>query len=159
MHPLPLRRRPWSAAGFVSLLLLIVVAGCGPAKGKVSGQVLLDGSPVPGGWVTFQPAGGKYNSVSVELDEQGRFVAELPAGDVTVCVDNRELEPRAEQTGPTELPPELKDKIRPPKPTKGRPKASPRYVPLPPRYYDAQTSGLSFRVRGGAQTEDIHLSR
>jgi hypothetical protein len=60
----------------VLLLLLTVTAagGCGdgrPGRVKVSGQVLIDGEPVPYGYIRFiakdaRPAGG-------QIDEQGHF--------------------------------------------------------------------------------------
>jgi hypothetical protein len=152
---------------FVPLFLLLLVGGCAPGKGKVAGQVTFNGAPLPGGRVTFQPADPRQNAVSVELDDQGRYAAELPAGDVAVSIDNRELEPRSPQTGgiPAGLPPDLRDKIRkaggtasPPRP-EGAPKSSGKYVAIPSRYYAAETSGLTFRVRGGQQTEDLPLTR
>src|SRR4051812_12307969 len=98
--------RPGLLVRFVGLFLLLLVAGCGPGRGKVSGQVTFGGAPLPGGRVTFQPADPRQNAVSVDLDEQGRYAADLPAGDVAVSIDNRELEPRAAQSGlPANLPP------------------------------------------------------
>ena len=56
-----------------------VLAGCGPGKGRVSGQVLFNGKPLPGGWVTFQPAVRGHNPVSAEIDRDGNYSAVLPA--------------------------------------------------------------------------------
>ena len=81
------------AAGAGLVLLLPLVVGCGPGQGNVSGRVLFNGAPLPGGRVTFRPADPRQNSVSAEIDRQGNYQAVLPAGEVKVCVDNRELEP------------------------------------------------------------------
>ena len=55
----------------------------------MSGHVLLDGTPLPAGRVTFRPADPRMNSVSVELDEQGAYQAVLPSGEVKAAVDKR----------------------------------------------------------------------
>jgi hypothetical protein len=155
---------------------LPLVAGCGPQIGKVSGQVTYKGKAVPGGLITFRPADGKYNSVTVELDTDGRFPAvELPAGEVLVSIDNRELGPRPTFSGgmPGGLPlsPEARSKLGGSKAAAAAPagdgapqtgedvrRPSGRYVPIPERYYDAETSGLKFTVKGGDQTERFELT-
>ena len=81
-------------SGLGLVLLIPVLTGCSPAIGKVSGKVTYKGQPVPGGLITFRPADPAKNSITVELDTEGRYSATLPAGDVTVIIDNRELEPR-----------------------------------------------------------------
>ena len=83
------------AARLGLLILAVAVVGCGPNQVKVSGRVLFDGKPLPGGRVTFRPADPSQNSVSAVIDEQGNYAAVLPAGDVQVSVDNSELEPRS----------------------------------------------------------------
>jgi hypothetical protein len=152
------------------LLLLPAVAGCGSGQGKVSGRVLYGGAPLPGGRVTFRPADPKQNSVSAELDAQGNYQVVLPAGEVKVCVDNRELEP-APPLGGTVLPPGLSPEVRKAlgagKPNRSRPnppddapeKPSGRYVKIPDRYYEIETSGLQFTVEGGDQKRDIELTK
>jgi hypothetical protein len=154
------------------LLLLPFVAGCaGGGEGKVSGRVLLDGTPVPGGWVMFRPADPAQNSVSAELDEGGNFAAVLPAGEVQISVDNRELEPLPPlfSGAPPGLPPEVHKALGAPK--AGKPPAESaegagkgsrragRYVPIPERYYDIETSGLKLMVKRGDQKHDIELTK
>jgi hypothetical protein len=159
--------------GFVGrlglLLLLPVVTGCGgTARSKVSGQVLLNGTPLPGGQVTFFPADSKQNSVTVPIDERGNYEATLPVGDVKIIVDNRNLEPPPPPPGgpsvlPGGLPPEIRkglgDKKDAPPPPNTPEKAAGKYVPIPPRYYDITTSGLGFKVERGDQTKKIDLTR
>jgi hypothetical protein len=150
------------------LLLIALVAGCGPRKVTVSGQVLLDGAALPGGRVTFRPADSAQNSVTAALDKDGRYEAVLPTGEVAVCVDNRELEPldAAPSDPPPPLPPDVQQKLAdagvnlttqttPPKP----PKPNPNYRPIPPRYYEIETSGLHFTVAPGQAKQDIKLTQ
>jgi hypothetical protein len=149
------------------LLLLPVGLGCGPGKGKVSGRVLLGGTPVPGGWVTFRPADPKLNSVTARLDEGGSYSAVLPVGEVRVSVANRELQPRTPQGGelPAGLSPEVRSKLGgggPPgasrQPGPAAPEQPPgRYVPIPSKYHAVETSGLRLVVQGGEQKHDIEL--
>jgi len=144
-------------------LLPATLIGCGPAYNRVSGRVLLDGKPLPGGRVTFRPADSAQNSASAEINEQGQYEVTLPIGDVQISIDNRELQPRAAR-GPIELPalgPDIQGKINS-EMARSAPtgnKGSGRYVPVPSRYYDAETSGLSFTVKKGDQRHDIDLAK
>jgi hypothetical protein len=158
--------------GRLGLMLLFPLAlGCGPATGKVSGTVLLNGKPLPGGRVTFRPADPKRNSVFADLDEQGHYEAVLPAGEVQVSVDNRELEPREAaprtQFLPEGLSPEVRKQLRgaappsqaPPEKSPNAPEKMPgKYVPIPDKYYTIEKSGLKFTVRSGDQKQDIELT-
>jgi hypothetical protein len=150
------------------LLLLPLLGGCGVGKAKVSGHVLYNGKPLPGGSVFFRPADPKQNSVSADLDEQGQYEAVLPVGEVQVSVDNRELEPRdAGASGiPANLPPEVRKKLASAKPSAEAPaaknndapaKSRGKYIRIPTKYYDVETSGLQFKVGSGDQQHDIEL--
>jgi hypothetical protein len=151
------------------LCLPLVLVGCGGSEGTVSGRVLYAGAPLPGGLLTFRPADPRQNSVTVELDQQGNYRAVLPAGDVKVCIDNRELEPVRSLTLPA-LPPNLPGEVKKALGGGGRDKApeaaddvpgrsSGRYVRIPERYHDVETSGLQFTVRSGEQKRDIELAK
>jgi len=153
------------------LLVLAPVAGCSQPEGRVSGQVLFGGKPLPGGYVMFLPGNPKHNSITATLDQNGAFSVVLPAGDVRVSVDNRDLEPRQPiHLSPAQLnlPAGVKQSVisklgnPPPAPpaasgdgTGGR---SGRYIKIPDKYYDAATSGLDFKVQGGEQKHNIELT-
>jgi hypothetical protein len=157
-------RRPGVMDRVGLLLLLSLAAGCGPGRSAVSGRVLLDGQPLPGGRVTFRPADSRENAVSAELDEQGNYQAVLPAGDVLVSVDNRELDDSTGRTGglPPDLPlsPEARQQLGGGglSTTKDPDKRADLYRPIPGRYYQAETAELGFAVKGGDMKHDIELS-
>lgn len=136
--------------------------GCGGQReGTVTGKVLIEGAPLPGGLVTFRPADPKRNAVSAELDAQGNYRAVLPSGEVKVCVDNRDLEP----TGPIDsilppgLPPTVAKALQPTKSSPQASKSSSRFVRIPEKYHDIETSELKFTVQGGNQQHDIELKK
>jgi hypothetical protein len=119
--------------------------------------------------VTFRPADSRQNLVNARLDENGRYEATLPAGEVRVAVDNRDLEPAGRGAPKLVLPPGVKF---PPAPKSGAespppapaaaPEPAPRnlpgtYVPIPANYYDVDTSGLTYTVKTGPQSYDIEL--
>ena len=98
------------------------------------------------------------NSVAYVLERDGKFKVTLPVGEVRVCIDNREFEPRpavmpALAQGPALAPglnlhPEVSKAIQ------ESSRVSDRWVKLPPRYYDLETSDLKFEVKGGEQTQN-----
>jgi hypothetical protein len=153
----------WIMVG--ALFLLPLLTGCGVGQGQVKGKVLYDGNPVPGGRVTFRPADPRQNSVSAEVDEQGNYQVTLPVGEVKVCFDNRELEPQASLGAP--LPPGLSPEVQKKlgsggsnstrDGTGGRPSA--RYVQVPERYHEIETSNLQFQVKRGEQKQDIEMTK
>jgi hypothetical protein len=152
------------AAGLALLLALPFMAGCGVRQGKVSGQVLFNGKPLPGGRLTFRPTDPKQNSVSAVIDPDGRYEATLPGGEVTICVDNRELDPPPRGSGQHPMPPGVKlpepDRKADAPAAHGGP-AAPRmpgtYVPIPEKFYDADTSGLRYTVQKEEDKYDIEL--
>ncbi len=164
-----------SWAGLVSrcglLLLLLSLVGCGGGEGKVSGQVKFNGTPLPGGIVTFVPVEVPNHAVAT-LDEQGHFEVVLPAGDVQVSVDNRQLQPHEPpfRGMPPGIPGGVAQKIAEAKQhqASARPtgtasaanqKMPGKYVEIPKRYYDTSTSNLKFTVKRGTQTQDIELTK
>jgi hypothetical protein len=158
---------------FVSLLFLPVVVGCGPGQGKLTGHVSFNGAPLPGGVLFFRPADTKENSISAAVDEQGNYSTVLPAGEVQISIDNRELRPRdpASHGIPRNLPPKVQQALEkalketPKKPAEAavnprpRPTMPGKYVEIPRRYYDITTSSLQFTVQRGDQTHDIELTK
>jgi hypothetical protein len=69
-HP----KRLLSLAG----LLVFALAGCGPNLGSVEGTVTLDGKPVKGVEVTFQPVGEEGGTAIGYTDAQGHYNLHYP---------------------------------------------------------------------------------
>ena len=154
---------------WVAMILALVLAAGGCArtmpKGIVSGRVLLDGKPLPGGEVTFRAVAPNSTPVIVKLDENGAFPAvELPSGEVNVVVDNRKLAPPPPR-GPKPIPKGLNAAARAKFTTPANQQHSPsvaavngKYVPIPARYINGEaTDELKFTVRPGEQKHDIEL--
>ncbi len=157
-------RAPWRPAAWLApLLLLPVLAGCGQPTGHVSGKVTYNGQPLPGGRLTFRPADPTKNSVPAVIDADGHYEVTLPAGEVTVAVDNRELQPAERGSGPrpglppgVQLPPGgIKAAAENPAAQSG--KLAGKYVPISDKFYEAETSGLKYSIKSGSQTQDIEL--
>jgi hypothetical protein len=78
-------------ASLMLLVSFVSVVGCGdgrPQRVPVSGTVLIDGAPVPHGFVTFAPPKGR--SASGQLDKQGRFtLTSYEPGDGTLAGTQR----------------------------------------------------------------------
>jgi hypothetical protein len=119
---------------------------------EVSGQVLFQGKPLPGGTVQFVSVVGAFASNGI-IDEKGKYSIKAPVGDVRISVDNRVL--RKEGKG-ANLDAVRRGAGRPdsgdPDPVKGT------YKQIPAKYYDPDNSGLTYTVTNGPQTHDIELN-
>jgi hypothetical protein len=144
-------------------LLLACIAGCGANQGHVSGQVFYKGKPLPGGQLTFISTDPTKRPVSTDLDENGRYQANLPLGEVAIAVENQVLKPPERPPGSisplgVKLPPAEKEAGEA-KPNPSALKKPPgTYVPIPEKYFDAKTSGLTYTVTSGTQTHNIELT-
>jgi hypothetical protein len=157
------RARRGPAIWLVPLLFLPALAGCGRPTGHISGKVIYKGQPLPGGRLTFRPADPSLNTVPALIDAEGRYEATLPAGEVTIAVDNRELQPPEPGQRPA-LPPGIKlpgqdgaAKSAAATPNAGEGKLTGKYVPIPEKFYQAETSGLNYTVKKGSENHDIEL--
>ncbi len=141
--------------GCLFLGLLFLTAGCGKKTPhstehvKVSGKVLFKDKPLPGGRVTFVAVNGGF-SASGPIDEKGHYEIQAPVGEVVIGVDNKMLAPKRGK--PKEI-------AHPKRPDAGEEKPiTGKYVIIPPKYSDPQTSGLTYTVTAGAQNHDITLA-
>lgn len=127
--------RCWPAC----VLGLAVAAGCsqGVKKVTVKGTVSYKGQPVRSGILQFVGADGSYSAAVVQPD--GTFlITDVVPGEVRVGVQEapsggESSDPRADKGGKT---PD---------------------VPLPVKYKNPQTSGLSYTITPDTKQLDIHL--
>jgi hypothetical protein len=152
----------WSGA----LFLLTVLAGCNstPAPGVVSGQVLYQKKPVPGGIVMFVPTERGSKAVTAIIDESGRYELTAPVGEFKISVDNSELKPReAPRSAPLALPKGINLPAVPKQAAAKQPapdsaqKPAGKYVEIPEKYYQVERSDLRYTVTSGPQTHNIEL--
>jgi hypothetical protein len=171
MMGLPTRGRVCFVA--VVSILAVTAAGCkqGPVHGIVSGKVLLDGKPLPGGTLSFVSSQPGTSTIFAKIDESGNYgPVDLPLGEIQVAVDNRSLAPPPPRgnVDPTahmkRLSPELrkmradtvKQQTAAPQP-EGVPAQSGNYVKIPDRYYQIESSNIRFSVEAGEHQRDIPL--
>jgi hypothetical protein len=119
--------------------------------GVVSGRVLFDGRPLPGGKVLFRLAQSGDVREGI-IDENGGYTVDCPAGEAQIGVDNSMLQ-KPVAPGPQRM---RGAGVRPgsgekPNEFKGR------YVSIPSKFKNPVTSGLTYTVEKGGQTHDIPL--
>src|SRR4051794_2917593 len=76
--------------------LLAWVAGCNQKPretehAEVSGKVLIDNKPLPGGQISFVAVKGGF-AASGNIDENGNYNIKAPIGEVTIAVNNGALQ-------------------------------------------------------------------
>jgi len=143
---------------------LVVSVGCStePARAKVKGKVALGDKPLTVGNVVF--TGKDKLSGSGSIDKDGNYVVnDAPVGDVTVSV----VVPRPPMGG-MEMMKRMKNSpamkstqsVDPNDPSRkmSMPDVPDNIVPIPQKYNDPSTSGLTYTVKYGEQTHDITLS-
>lgn len=123
-----------------TIALFVLASGCGSdapvyEKGKVSGTVTHDGTPLPAGRVVFLNEQGPGEEA--EIGPDGKYSAELVTGPTKVLVEYRE---------PT--PPGNPDRPEMPMPGKSY---------IPEKYSQFASSGLTLDVKSGESTFDIAL--
>jgi hypothetical protein len=134
------------------LCLLVPVIGCSskakpPEVTEVSGKVLFQGKPLPGGRVIFVTVQGAWSGSGV-IDENGNYKFNAPVGEVKIGVSNDMLAPTRK---PFTKNPVLKRPGTEPIEQKGH------YVAIPDRYTSPEESGLTYRVEKGAPPHEIRL--
>jgi hypothetical protein len=146
------------AAWLVSAGLLLL-AGCGPGRGDVTGEVTYKGQPLSLGRITFIGQSGKQEARSAYIIKGKYTLTGFPAGPAKVTVESIEP-PTAERLKmnearakmypqAAEIPEELKELASGPKLP---------YVKISTKYSSPETSGLTFEVKRGTNTYDIPLT-
>jgi hypothetical protein len=160
-----------------------------PTTAHVYGTVFApDGKPLPGGTVVFYPTeGAKTLPARANLNQDGTYdMPKAPVGQVKISVSNIHIKegiPPPVGIGggappgvkmPAGAPPMMKGppkgvNMGPPKTvdtskapgggSAAAPAAPDRYVPIPDKYANQDTSGLTLEVKPGKQQHDIKLTK
>lgn len=124
-------------------LLTLMVGGCGGSSGTISGKVLYQGKPLPGGYVNFMSEDAKAVIKTSEIGDDGSYsVSGMPVGSAKISVQGlaaRNLATVPGQGGGKGSVPKQKE------------------VYVPPEYGNTETSGLKYDVKSGKQPYDIKL--
>lgn len=154
------------ACGGLSLGLLVLMIGCGKnphsvGHTEVSGKVLFQGKPLPGGRLSFVAVNGGFTANGV-INEDGTYKINAPIGEVKIGVDNTMLRPgggggMAKGGKKTAGPPQKMSHPKPPGAELKEQTVKGKWVHIPGSYADPATSGLTYTVTKGSQTHDIEL--
>jgi hypothetical protein len=146
VEKLPLRPVCW---GYLILGLLVLTGGCKGGRSvkqaEVSGKVLFQGQPLPGGQITFFAVKDGFATTEV-INTDGSYSIKAPVGEVQISVNNQML--RAGQL----------DRSHPQRPGKEEETIQGKYVQIPNRYAAPDRSGLTYTVKSGQQTHDVELN-
>ncbi len=118
--------------------LVLLAAGCSAGKGSISGKVSLNGTPVAGGTITFQSEVGNREVFSALIKDGQYSIEGVPTGKARVTVKNLGPGAGGKQDGNRA--------------------ASQGASPIPARYADPDSSGLSLTVRPGEQSYPVDLT-
>jgi len=141
-------RRGWP------VMLLLLAAGCS-SKGTISGKVTYQGKPLTAGTVTFVPEQG--GGAFMGYIREGQYkVEDVPPGSAKIAVSTPVASNRF--IGKMQPPPEvLKSAVRDMPSADAAKQAVPEAVPIPSRFENPDTSGLTYTVKSGGQVHDIDL--
>ena len=140
-----IRRR--NSAGLFFLAAAFVALGCGwGRKGSVTGEVKYNDRPLAAGAIVFLFQDGEKQVVHADIVDGKYSMPSTPTGKAKVTV--------------TATPPSRGHGALPSGATKS---AAPsvlreKYVPIPAKYGNPDTSGLTYDVKSGTQTKDFPLT-
>jgi len=148
-----------ACAGFLALAALVAVVGCGGSNATVKGKVIYK-DPVTkqdvvlkGGNVTFACDNGPTRAGTIA--EDGTYtIQNVPAGGGKFTVQTKHLVSAAlpKGAGP---PKDASGSV--PEYMKSSEDAARRFVAIPSKYEDAETSPLTYTVKQGPQEYDLVL--
>ena len=132
--------------GFFLSALLLPLTGCNqPKEGVITGTVTFAGAPLPSGTVSFVDGDGQAWHSGIGANGSYR-IKKAPVGAAKIKVVSH---PR--------VPPGMANAKGPDTPKNQ--KQEPPAVQIPPKYNDADKSGLVYDVKQGEQKYDIELTK
>jgi hypothetical protein len=158
-----------SRVGFLlGPLAAALTSGCGSKTAKLSGKVLFQGRPLPGGLVTFYPTDGHGKPASAVIGEDGAYlVNNAPVVTVKVTVSNLALKkgdhpPIGMDSTSSNYGMAPKDVVERAREGKKLPlyegsRTTGSYVPIPTAFADVKTTGLTYTVDSKNDDFDIVL--
>lgn len=132
----------------------LFVSGCSEGDGgrvPVTGTVTLDGTPLNGGTVAFIGGGGGALATA-STDKDGKFRALVAPGPNRVTISKEDVTPMR-----TVAVPDDQMLMGTDAEYKAQQKAKPKDL-VPPKYGNAETSGLSFDIVSGMEPLSISIS-
>lgn len=121
-------------------LATVFLAGCAPATGTVQGKITVNGTPLTAGLITFHSEVGNHDAFSAPVKDGRYETGAIPAGPCKVTVIHSSVAKPA--AGGSDL---------------GRARTA-GAVEVPEKYGRADTSGLTFTIKLGANTFDRDLT-
>jgi hypothetical protein len=140
------------------LLLFLLAVGCS-SKGTVTGKISYQGKPVAAGTVLFVPeqGGGAFRG---DIRDGEYKVTNVPPGPVKIAVTASARSGSAnEYISKMQPPTDLIQKAAPGKSADGfgTPSSTSPAEPIPKKFQDPATSGLTYHVEKGTQTHHIDI--
>lgn len=130
------------------LLALFALAGCSPKPhADIEGKVTLDGTPVPSCFVNFTSDDGSA-AFSIRTWPDGTYKGiDVPLGSMKVCINRSLSKGKGRGKGGSQKPKKNEEKAV----------AGPT-APIPQKYSDPDSSGLTTTIKPGSNNYDIELS-
>jgi hypothetical protein len=145
-----LRVPAWS---FVPIAIILAL-GCGPATGTITGKVFYNSTELKAGYVSFVSEDGAKNTVSPIAADGTYTIEKMPIGPVKISVETESLM-KTSKAPRNEPPPGM---VRPGDERQSvLDESAKRAIPIPAKFGDPKTSGLSYTVTSGSQSHDIEL--
>lgn len=137
------------------LALSVLVFGCDPYEARLpesgatlEGAATLNGEKVPLALVVVV---GQNGSATGQLEEGKYKVENVPLGDVKIAVNTQAARGQM-------ISQQMAQSYKGPG-SKGPAKPAPRFVDVPSKYWEAETSGLTTTTKRGTNTFDISLTK
>lgn len=130
-----------------------LICGCSDPVSEISGKVTFNNAVVKGGNVAFISPG--KGTISAQIAEDGSYTAaNVPYGDVKICVDTSSLDPSKKAKVPKYGPPQGQNA---PQGFGSGDDSAKRYVRIPLTYAKPDETTLSITVNSSKMQHNIEL--